>query len=175
MNPEMLLITKDDFTESKQILYADVEREIWLAQTSTDSRGQALKKLGIPSLGGANFLSALGLLCFTEYCGWLRYDRRNGKRALSSGNFNSFFDSLGKDYAVFRKKNDVYGIFRCGMVHQYYAKRPFEIVMPTEIDGVAITRDIIYHFYVASYFRDLKNRLQSFEQEIKFPVSRPAR
>ena len=105
-------MTRDEFIQAKLFIFTDVEREIQLAKAD----GKALQALGVTP-GGGNFLAALGLLCYTEFGGKLRFGvkRKDGKDDPSA-NFNQFFDLLGPAYKTFREMHKkVYDIFRCGL------------------------------------------------------------
>jgi hypothetical protein len=78
-------MTRDEFVQAKLFIFSDVEREIQLAKAQKNS----LQALGI-NPGGRNFLAALGLLCYTEFGGKLRFGTD-----IASANFNQFFDLLG--------------------------------------------------------------------------------
>jgi hypothetical protein len=72
-------------------MFSDIEREIQLAR----AHRQKLQNLGVIA-GGGNFLAALGLLCYTEFGGKLRFaHKRPDGSDLASKNFNDFFDLLG--------------------------------------------------------------------------------
>jgi len=151
---------KAAFKEAKLFIFSDVEREIQLARAS-DANESALHSLGITP-GGGNFLAALGLLCYTEFGGNLKY-----RKKTASENFNRFFDYLGPDYKAFRasfkRQNEVYDIFRCGLAHEYYVKKSCVIAMLASGPGPGIGRDSSGRFYftVESYWRDLK---RAFDQ-----------
>ncbi len=112
-------MTKAELQQAKHFIYGDISREVRLAYASKGDDGRdALRRLRIPP-GGGNFLSELGLLCYTEFAGKLKY-RKGGARK----NFNLFFDDLGPPYKAFRASGvKVYDIFRCGLAHEYYVKR----------------------------------------------------
>lgn len=67
---------RDEFIQAKTFIFADIRREIKLAEVSEQQAGrESLIALGIP-LGCGNFLAALGLLCYTEFAGKLKYNLR---------------------------------------------------------------------------------------------------
>src|SRR5207245_7473049 len=117
---------------------------------------QALQAAGVRP-GGGNFLAALGLLCYTEFGGRLKYNR-----PTASENFNLFFDDLGAGYKAFRKAgHNVYDIFRCGMAHEYMIKRPGAIAMlgAAAPEGIRLMSDGRFEFIVERYYLDLKRSL----------------
>jgi hypothetical protein len=153
---------KEAFEQVKLFIFSDVEREIQLARAS-QANESALRSLGITP-GGGNFLAALGLLCYTEFGGKLKY-----RKKTASENFNKFFDYLGPDYKAFRasfkRQNDIYEVFRCGLAHEYYVKKSCDIAMLASGPGPGIGRDSSGRFYfiVESYCRDLKRAFDQLE------------
>jgi hypothetical protein len=136
--PVLFRMNKEDFSQAKGFIFSDIERELQLACTDPGT----LKAIGINS-GGGNFLAALGLLCYTEFAGKLKYNRKkdNGNDSPAE-NFNLFFDDLGTDYKTFRiLGNDVYGIFRCGLAHEYYVKGNCTIFMLSQGSRLGIGKD----------------------------------
>jgi len=120
-------MTREEFVQARQFAFADIRRELALARACASATGSAaLSSVGIP-LGGGNFLAALGLLCYTEFGGKLRYDcKRSDGRDHASENFNRFFDDLGTSYKALRAaRHNVYDVFRCGLAHEYYVKRVY--------------------------------------------------
>lgn len=119
-----------------------------------------LKRLGVPA-GGGNFLAALGLLCYTEFWGKLKYGKRGDRQ-----NFESFFDDLGPNYKAFRQSGvDVYNIFRCGLAHEYYVKHSCDIYMAKKKRfPIGIGRDPSgkYWFVVETYLRDFRKALKAY-------------
>jgi hypothetical protein len=162
---EVRPLDKAAFEQAKRFIFADVEREIQLAR-ATRANKSALRSLGITP-GGGNFLAALGLLCYTEFGGKLKYHRklRNG-RDDAPANFNRFFDDLGAEYKAFRAAgHDVYDIFRCGLAHEFYVKDTCNICMISgeEAVGIGIGRDGRYWFVVEKYYQDLRQAFDALE------------
>ena len=159
---------------------ADIERELNLARIG-ESAG--------------NFLCALGLLSYTEFMGGLYLrgfrDREAGKR------FRAFFDYLGPDYAQFQIECDVYDVFRCGLVHEYFVKHactifmlngpdpltipgtppgtpvaPSLLVLDETIEqpvkaGIGRTSDERYFFIVEKYYQDFRSACERLYKEIE--------
>ena len=118
-------MTKDEFVQAKLFIFSDLEREIRLAKADKN----ALHALGIHP-GGGNVLASLGLLCYTEFGGKLRFGvKRADGTDVASANFNQFFDLLGPAYQAFRAQHNVYDLFRCGLAHEYYVKKRCIIAM----------------------------------------------
>jgi hypothetical protein len=153
-------MTRDDFIQTKAFILRDVEREIQLAQA--DPAG--LHAQGVTP-GGGNFLAALGLLCYTEFGGKLRFNVRRNGRDVASANFNKFFDLLGSPYQAFRATNNVYNIFRCGLAHEYYVKKNCTIKMVEGTPGAGLRVDANGHYWVVveSYGRDLKKAFDDLQ------------
>jgi hypothetical protein len=155
-------MTRDEFVQAKAFIFSDVERELQLAKA--DSTG--LQALGVTP-GGGNFLAALGLLCYTEFGGKLRFGvKRPDGSDVASANFNQFFDLLGPDYQAFRAAaHNVYDIFRCGLAHEYYVKKSCTIDMLEATPGPGIQVDLSghYRFVVESYCRDLRKAFDTLQ------------
>jgi hypothetical protein len=148
--------------QAKGFIFSDIEREIQLARA--DKR--QLQALGVTP-GGGNFLAALGLLCYTEFGGKLKF-----RKKTAAQNFNGFFDFIGPDYKGFRgsfsRQNEVYDVFRCGLAHEYYVKKSCVIAMLACGSGLGIGRDSSgrFVFIVESYCRDLKQAFDRLEGEL---------
>jgi len=156
-------MTKSAFLRAKRFICRDIRREIRLGDASGKWEGQDfLRQLGVPS-GGGNFLAALGLLCYTEFAGKLKYGCRR-----SSDNFNHFFDDLGPDYKNFRASGvDVYNIFRCGLAHEYYVKQNCDIYMAKKswsLIGIGQRTDGRFWFVVEQYFKDFRRSLNVLQK-----------
>lgn len=104
-------------------IFSDIEREIALAKSDIEIPGEAQKTYK----GGANFLCALGLLCYTEFMGGIHTG--SFKKGTDKSRFNVFFNLMGPDYQAFNQQVDVYKVFRCGMVHEYLVKKNCVIFM----------------------------------------------
>lgn len=157
-------MTRDEFVQAKHFMFSDVCREMQLAKADP----KVLDASGV-NAGGGNFLAALGLLCYTEFGGKLKFGvkRQNGAD-VASANFNQFFDSLGQDYQSFRVSHDVYDIFRCGLAHEYYAKKNTIIAMFANEPGPGIGINPLggYYFVVESYSRDLEKAFDKLQIEL---------
>lgn len=148
-----------EFRMAKQFIFNDIEREIELARASEAG-------VGIPGIrpGGGNFLAALGLLCYTEFGGRLKYNR-----PTASENFNRFFDDLGSEYKAFRQAgHNVYDIFRCGMAHEYMIKRAGAIAMlgAAAPAGIRQLPDDRFEFIVERYYMDLRRAFEELDQKL---------
>lgn len=141
-------MTKRNFIQAKSFIYADIERELALARSKKD---------------GGNFLVALGLLCYTEFAGKLKYGS-----AAASRNFNQYFDELGYKYRNFRARYNVYDIFRCGLAHEYYVKGTCQIAIfgAGKRIGIGRSRSGIYYFVVEKYFEDFKKAFDKLEKHL---------
>jgi hypothetical protein len=154
-------MTRDEFIQTKIFMFSDVEREVQLARADET----ALQAIGV-NPGGGNFLAALGLLCYTEFGGKLRFGvKRSDGTDVASANFNQFFDLLGLFYKSFRSQHNVYDIFRCGLAHEYYVKKSCTIAMLASVPGPVIGADPSgrYFFVVENYCRDLKKAFDDLQ------------
>lgn len=89
-----------------------------------------------------NLLTALGLVCYTEFIGGLI----RGKVGVSADNRLNFYEAfyrLGDHYKIFdtQLKNefgfDFYSFFRNGLAHEYFAKKMF-VIAPKSNTGLGI-------------------------------------
>src|SRR5207247_5688151 len=153
-------MTRDEFIQAKAFIFLDLEREIQLAKADP----QALTALGVAP-GGGNLLAALGLLCYTEFGGKLRFNVKRKGGDVASGNFNKFFDLLGAPYQAFRAQHNVYDIFRCGLAHEYYVKKSCTIAMVEGTPGAGLRVDANGRYYVVveSYCRYLKKAFDDLQ------------
>jgi len=133
-------------------MFTDIEREIALARLN---------------LGGGNFLAALGLLCYTEYLGAVKRD--NLEPGSSRQNFDAFFNTLGPEYAALGTEMNVYGVFRCGMAHEYFVKKNCVIAMlkSSERCGLGRFQDGGLYFVVERYFEDFAAACKRLHEEIR--------
>lgn len=166
-------MTKNEFLEAKNFIYSDIEREIKWAKFWENKLFKFFGKLiGLPH-GGGNFLAALGLLCYTEFAGKLKYNT-----GTASGNFNRFFDDMSPNYQSFRASftdpKFVYDTFRCGLAHEFYIKKSSTIVMFTgkATMGVGIINANYYFFSVEKYFQDFKIAFEALERHL-YPPTNP--
>jgi hypothetical protein len=158
-------VNLSEFQQAKKFAFRDIQREIALAYATENPATQLLlNQAGVES-GGGNFLAALGLLCYTEFGGNLKYNRR-----AASANFNNFFDDLGPAYKAFRVRHNVYDIFRCGLAHEYYVKQSCTIAMMDRgaSCGIYINSSQRYWFVVERYYHDLRRAFDELERYL-FP------
>jgi hypothetical protein len=153
-------MTRDEFIQAKTFIFRDVEREIELAKADA----AALEAQGVTP-GGGNFLAALGLLCYTEFGGKLRFNVMRNGREVASANFNQFFDLLGAPYQAFRTQHNVYDLFRCGLAHEYYVKKSCTIAMLEGTPGAGLRIDASGRYWVVveSYCRDLRKAFEDLQ------------
>jgi hypothetical protein len=169
-------VTAQDYDDALRYIAADANREVELAKATADpTRAAHLTSAGVP-LGAGNLLTALGLLCYTEFCGWLEHDRRHQNGQVNcAANFHDFFVSLGRSYAALRPAHNIYNVFRCGMAHNYFAKQDFEVDM---IEGGAGAGVILvgatnkFHLVVETYARDLLREMNLLRGRLAFPIIR---
>nr|MDO8097736.1 hypothetical protein [Candidatus Njordarchaeota archaeon] len=120
-------------------IFSDIKREIELARS------------GKPA---GNFLSALGLLFYTEFMRGILKGSFKPREAKSR--FDAFFNSMGQGYKSLNRQIDVYNVFRCGMAHQYFLKGNCTIAMlkGNETLGIGKTLNRQHYFVVERYFED---------------------
>ncbi len=154
------------FDEACLFISTDIERELALARLNSNNE----LDIGL-SPGGGNLLAALGLLCYTEFGGKLRFGhtKADGSDA-SRKNFDSFFTLLGPAYSNFAKTCNVYNIFRCGLAHEYYAKKACTVYMTGSAgtDGIGVDGSGRYFIVVEHYFSALMLQLQALRSHL-FP------
>ena len=140
----MKTYTLDQAKQFRDFVFADVQKSI-------DAK--------------TNFLTALGLLCYTEFLGALINDSV-GKAANSRKNFETGLYAMGNGYQQFDqhlkaqfKNRGVYKIFRCGMVHSYFIDHNLTIVARDNKSqglGLGQTKSGELGMATANYFRDFK-------------------
>ncbi len=152
-------VIREKLDQTFGYMFADIEREIHLAEAKEADGVGCCKHFP----GGGNYLTALGLLCYTEYMGqWItgKYGQRTGTE-----NFTSFFRLMGPRYAELVGDGvKVYDVFRNGMAHQYTPKKFCEVRMlgadikPTPDCGIVRSGEEWpeYRFIVRRYFADFK-------------------
>ena len=128
----------------------------------------------------ANYVVALALLSYTEYIGGL-ITGKLGLKKESAENFNTaleYFEFNGdknyyKDFKVKytdengkKSEADIYKMFRCGLVHEYFVKgdsfihnNPSGLVEPEDagIGWIGDAGQRRLRFHTNAYFRDFKN------------------
>jgi hypothetical protein len=126
-------------------------------------------------LGSANYLVALGLSIYTEnlgglYCGDLQTGL--GKHYISF--INDYFPKCytqTDNQLKASSKGDLYGIVRCGLVHEYFMKAESSVT----IGGASqASCGIIYDpskqpslvFVVDKYFEDFKKAFSSYYEDL---------
>jgi hypothetical protein len=157
------LMSREDFEQARGFIERDIGRELELARATKTS----LESVGVTP-GGGNVLSALGLVCYTEFAGKLKYGkkRKDGKD-WSSENFRLFFRDLGPAYAEVAEKCEIYDVLRCGLAHEYFVKRPCDINMFGDVPaGVELHDDGKVVVTVEKYFKDLMVQLEELGRRL---------
>jgi len=146
----------------------DIEREIERANNNLDA---------------GNVLCALALMAYTEAVG--RYVLSvKGKRANNTDCFNFCFKRLGPKYESFIKKFKVYDLFRNGLAHEYFTKRPCTIEMQNNLNepfevagespvkvnrpvscGIGIAGNESFYIVVEKYLKDFKKACEKLRSE----------
>lgn len=153
--------------QAKNFIFSDIDREISLADSSEKLLGRFFLRLaGIP-LGGGNFVSALSLLSYTEFCGRLKNNDFSGNNSRKC--FDDFFCDLGPGYKqLLASKQNIYKIFRCGLAHEYYVKEDCTIAIRTDkrlSAGIGYDGNK-YFFIVDQYYKDFKNAFEKLYANI---------
>jgi len=144
-NSEVKRYFKEYILPPRGFIYNDIQREISLARSGN---------------AGGNFLSALGLLCYTEFLGKMFLQ---GRYSSNKQCFNAFFRSMGANYAQLINANNVniYRKFRCGMTHAYFVGDcDIKMLDNNYQAGIVIKPDGKYFFVVEKYFEDFMNACQ---------------
>lgn len=159
----------DEIKQACGFIKADMERELQLAELSMDNDYCETVKPFKQQLGAGNFLCAISLFSYIEFLGKIKYakTRKQGERLvdLASANFNCQFDDLGNYYKTFRISHNVYDLFRCGLVHEYYVKGNCCIYMfgDKSLNGIGF-KDSQYYIIIENLFNDY---ITDFEKFIK--------
>ncbi len=138
---------------------------------------------------GLNYLTALGLLSYTEFIGSLMpqfssnlatTNTMRGNRA----NFYKFYYRLGNDYILFDRRlaewlgdnNGVYTVYRGGLSHAYFIGGNLRVgstrfnlssvVAKTSNSSMGFTQDGKLGFATEKYFSDFLSVISSFRKEI---------
>ena len=150
---------KQQLLQAKSFIFADVEREIALANTSERWVGRQFLRLAKVPRGGGNFMAALALLSYTEFAGRLKnsdFSDQNSRK-----NFDDFFNDLGAAYQQFLSQHNAYRIFRCGLAHEYYVKKDCIIAMRSRTGPGIGFNGQKYLFIIEQYFEDFKRALEA--------------
>ena len=94
--------------------------------------------------------------------------KKNGND-FASENFNQFFDDLGPYYKQFRNSGvNIYSIFRCGLVHEYYVKKNCTIYMCGDQSsfGIGVEENGKYYFVVEAYCKAFKAAFELLENDL---------
>ncbi len=148
---------KQQLLQAKDFIFADIEREIALADASEHFLGRFWLRRAKVHSGGGNFMAALALLSYTEFAGRLKNNDFSDQN--SRKNFDDFFKDLGPSYQQFLSQHNAYKIFRCGLAHEYYVKQDCIIVVRSRsrpATGIGFDGKQ-YFFIIEPYFRDFKN------------------
>jgi hypothetical protein len=95
-------MTSQEFDRARLFIFTDIRREISLGRASESDAGKtALSSICVPS-GGGNFLAALGLLCYTEFAGKLKYKCKKADGTRTSIFCSMILDPLTRRSATAR-------------------------------------------------------------------------
>ncbi len=157
---------KQQLLQAKDFIFADIEREIALADASEHSLGRFWLRRAKVHPGGGIFMAALALLSYTEFAGRLKNNDFSDKNCQK--NFDDFFKDLGASYRQFLSQHNAYKIFRCGLAHEYYVKQDCIIAVRSHSQaatGIGFDGKQ-YFFVIEPYFRDFKNAFNALCQTL---------
>ncbi len=151
----------------------DITREIYHARRTKEAedRGESAG----PHAGGGNYLSALGLLCYTEYLGAFKTGRRGvserdkPRPGQGEKNFLAFLHSMGPAYRDFEaaiRPERIYNIYRNGFAHEFSAKGNCEVAMLGPAPCGLLRSGDVYQFVVETYFDDFMRAAQVLYDEL---------
>ena len=126
-----------------------------------------------------NFLTALGLVSYTEFIGGLMSGNA-GQAGHSRASFNEAYRRLGPAYIAFdneigrrfhdrrRKPRSVYDIVRCGLVHEYFVKKNFVIARRRARRSAPGVGWFGQKILIANqnYYQDFKTMCLAYRQEL---------
>ena len=118
----------------------------------------------------ANFLVALGLSVYTEVMGGLVTGHLKDS-GWSKKNYKAFLPYLGSQYVALDERLNLFRRVRCGLVHEFFVKGHAMIATTFSDDklpGIVYTeRHDHLTIAVEHYFRDFKNGVQQYHDELK--------
>lgn len=157
---------KQQLLQAKDFIFADIQREIALADASEHFLRRFWLRRAKVNPGGGNFMAALALLSYTEFAGRLKNNDFSDQN--SRKHFDDFFKDLGPSYQQFLSQHNVYKIFRCGLAHKYYVKQDCVIAVRSRSGaGAGIGFDgKQYFFIIEPYFQDFRNAFEALCQEL---------
>jgi len=129
----------------------------------------SLEEAGIVP-GGANFMTALALLCYTDFAGGLTVDG-----SATTTTFHDFICRMGEGYAQLLNDGlNIYRVFRCGMAHEYFAKGDIEVSMVGSPNiGLGRRADGALYFCVSKYYEDFIQAFDALGIELGLTTQRP--
>lgn len=146
----------------------DIEREIWLARKAQHDEAHGVYPG--PHPGGGNVLSALGLVCYTEFVASFE----PGRFSTEADRFSAFLKRMGDCYQLLdeqlrtdTRRKSVYNVFRNGLAHEYFVKGSCTIYMlrGSETCGLG-EQDGRYFFVVEKYLGDFLSAARRLEDEL---------
>lgn len=141
--------------------------------------------------GAANYSAALCLLSYTEYLGGLidgslgisspGMSSKRFKKALEyfawngDPNYYKDFKVQFRDLDFQEKDGDLYGLFRCGLAHEYFIKA--DSFVHNNANGICLADDagvqVIedngqkrLRFHTNAYFRDFRDACQRYHKDL---------
>jgi hypothetical protein len=138
-------------------MFNDIQKSIDLANDTT--------------VGAPNILIALGLSCYTEYWGklLLGLPREESKKC-----YESFLKRLGLAYdknpyeQLLNNGLNIYQDVRCGLVHAYGIDRDCKVSLDEAECGICYDQiKDHYDFHIKTYFKDFKNAVNIYIQDLE--------
>ena len=155
-------ISRENFLLAREYIVTDVRRELDLARVSENpvAAGE-LVRIGVRP-GGGNFLAALAMLCYTEFAGGLITG------GTDRAKFETFIRRMGGGYGELLDSGmNIYKLFRCGMAHEYFAKKSMEVSMfGNPPVGLGELRDGRLFFCLEKYLDDFVNAFDDLGQAL---------
>jgi len=114
--------------------------------------------------GKANYTAALALSVYTEVLGGLITGNLENSSSEKDGfkNYKTFLTRMG--YSE-KKVGKIYGLVRCGFVHQYFIKKESTVYMNDGTKGIDIKNDRI-DFYVEKYFQEFQDAYYKYKNDL---------
>lgn len=138
----------------------DIRREVELARLPS-----TCARCGTQP-GGGNFLTALGLLSYTEFLG--SFTTGKFGQGFARRNFEGFYGRMGDGYRLFGETLNVYDVFRCGMVHEYTVKQSADVAMLRGAEACGLGRhpNGRLFFVVERYLDDFMAAARALYEEV---------
>lgn len=167
------------FAQAKLFIESDIFREVqWAKADDNEETKRLLRQAGITIGGAGNLLCPLALFCYTEWAGHAMLDDE-GKSHKDGEAFHAFLDFMEGGYKRLvaqetAKGVSLYNVLRCGFVHEYYGKVPYNAWMynPAAPCGLYLDNGV-YCIVVESYAKDFLSALDRLQGKLFSPPRAP--